>query len=837
MAIKRENIERYRANGLTEQGEMYIERVRSSPPARRVGGTRFLSVSCRFASQKMGCTIQAESRTGEYPLVLKLELDKEVIEYFDQPSQVLVERRRSGRRHVSAYTPDFLVLRNDRVEVIEVKPREVVEKAREKHPDEWAMRDGYWICLPVAAEFDQMGIPYRIHLVEDINAVEAANLNLLEAAHRLPANPNEAALLKRLSTVINADAVPTIQMVVADLALKDASIVLGWIAKGVLFAATSDQLLSDVRTARVFSDEDAVARFLAAKQIDAHPNRTPDANDQSAKTDEPPWIASEESNVIAEALTDRQLALALQRYTAALPAIQGLRTPSRTESRQIKRMRQGVSAGAGALQGFVPRHHMRGNRVPRITPQQEELMAVTIRDCLLTPARRSVRWVYASIAWESVPRVSYKSFLRFVRKTPKHSLAKARSGHRMALAARPQSHPDVRAIWPTRGWELVHIDHTPIDEKVWGQLGVAQILGRPWLTTMVDGWSGAILAFWLSFSPPSWESLAMLARDCVRRHRRLPSAWISDQGSEFGSIFWELFSANHGCTKVERAIADARCGSQVERSFHMIHQALIYQLDGNMQNDREWRSATTSHKSDANARFILEKIHTEIDRYLFDHHNIVPHGPNTFTPKQMLDQSDADLGLLGRRVEYDLSFRVETASRFTRQMYPVDSRRGLRVGKRIYWHSDFAQPKYDGVRVEVRREPFDSSLIYAHLDGTWIECITAKHRELKCLEEFGRWSQSAIDYYGKPYAAAIKREADERYVTRQRQNWARESNDPRENAVDPIDPATTAPAATSSTDQASPSKPSSQPPQASPTASPFDRLRDIEVKPLKGVCP
>ena len=835
MVIKRENIERYRASGLTEQGEMYIERVRSSPPARLVGGTRFLSVSCRFASQKMGCTIQAESRTGEYPLVLKLELDKDVIEYFDQPSQVLVERRRAGRRHVSAYTPDFLVLRNDRVELIEVKPREVVDKAREKHPDEWTQRNGHWICLPIAAEFDQMGIPYRIHLVEDINAVEAANLNLLEAAHRLPANSNEAALLKKLGTIIDADSAPTIQMVVADLALKDASTVLGWIAKGVLFAATSDQLLSDVRTARVFSDEDAAARFVAAKQIDAHSNRKLNANNKSLETDKPPWTTSEEFNVIAEALTDRQLALALERYTAALPAIQVLRAPSRNEYRQIKRMRQGVSAGAGALQGFVPRHHMRGNRVPRITPQQEELMAATIRDCLLTPARRSVRWVYAAIAWESVPKVSYRTFLRFVKKTPKHLLANARSGHRMALAERPQSHPDVRAIGPTRAWELVHIDHTPIDEKVWGQLGAAQILGRPWLTTMVDGWSGAILAFWLSFSPPSWESLAMLARDCVRRHHRLPSAWISDQGSEFGSTFWELFSANHGCTKINRAVADARSGSQVERSFHMIHQALIYQLDGNMQNDREWRSATTSHKSDANARFILEKIHAEIDRYLFGHHNAVPHGPNTFSPQQMIEQSDADFGPLGRGVEYDLAFRVETASRFIRQTYPVNSRRGLRVGKRSYWHSDFAQPKYDGVRVEVRREPFDSSLIYAHLGGRWVECITAKHRELKCLEEFGRWSQSAIDYYSKPYARAIRREADERYAARQRENWLPESSDSCVNAADPTTPCAADVPTSTPMDQESPSKSPRQSHLTPPILSPFERLRNLEVKPLKGM--
>ncbi|MGH8159693.1 MAG: hypothetical protein ACREPQ_16365 [Rhodanobacter sp.] len=766
---------------------------------------------------------------------MTLELDDDVIEFYDQPCPVRVARTRAGRRHVSANTPDFLVLRSDRVEVIEVKPRDAVMKARDKYPNEWAQRSGHWVCLPVAAQFDQMGIPYWVHPGEDICAVEAANLNLLVAARRLPSLPNEAALLKALRKIVNASAPTSVQTVITELALKDASTVLRWIATRVLFAATSEQLLSDVRTARVFADEAAMERFVAARRIEGITVRTSATEQRLSLTGTGLASESRTADKTGEALTDRQLELALARYQAALPAIKGARPATRNERRLITRMEAAIADGRGALWGFVPRHHLQGNRVSRITPAQETLMTTATRDYFTTAARRSVRWVYASIAWGEVPRVSYKAFLAFTRRFPKHEVAKARSGHRAGLAARPQSHPDVRAMWPTTAWELVHIDHTPIDEKVWGELGVAQILGRPWLTTMIDGWSHAALAFWLSFAPPSWESLAMLLRDCVRRHHRLPLAWISDQGSEFGGTFWETFSANHACTKFDRAVADARCGSQVERSFHVLHRDLIYQLDGNMQNDQEWRSATASHKSDATARYLLERIYTEIDQYLLSYYNRKPHGPNTFSPQQRVDQSAADIGVLAKTIEYDMEFRIETAQRPARPAYRVDSRRGIRVEQRIYWHSDLAQPKFNGIRVEVRLEPFDSSLLYAHLEGRWIQCIAAKHAELKCMDEFGRWAQSAIDYYGKPFAAAAKRAADERFAANQVKTWELE----REKISNEAD--TKGNLTSLKTDELASSSgvalAVNNTPPSTKAASPFDQLRVLEVKPLKVLAP
>ncbi len=76
-----------RASGFSEQAKALIERVRRSPPTRRVGG-RAGNVSGRYPSRKMGVTIQFESHRGELAGIYELEHDPDVLEYYDQPPAI-----------------------------------------------------------------------------------------------------------------------------------------------------------------------------------------------------------------------------------------------------------------------------------------------------------------------------------------------------------------------------------------------------------------------------------------------------------------------------------------------------------------------------------------------------------------------------------------------------------------------------------------------------------------------------------------------------------------------------------------------------------------------------
>ena len=63
-------------------GRAAIHQVRSSDPARRVGGGR-LNVSGRYPSRKMGVTIQFESHRVELAEIYEMEHDVDLFEYYD----------------------------------------------------------------------------------------------------------------------------------------------------------------------------------------------------------------------------------------------------------------------------------------------------------------------------------------------------------------------------------------------------------------------------------------------------------------------------------------------------------------------------------------------------------------------------------------------------------------------------------------------------------------------------------------------------------------------------------------------------------------------------------
>ena len=79
-----------RQNELSEHARSVAQHVRSSGPARRVGGGRH-NVTGRYPSRKMGVTIQFESHRVELPTIYELEHDDDVLEYFDQAPSIKLD--------------------------------------------------------------------------------------------------------------------------------------------------------------------------------------------------------------------------------------------------------------------------------------------------------------------------------------------------------------------------------------------------------------------------------------------------------------------------------------------------------------------------------------------------------------------------------------------------------------------------------------------------------------------------------------------------------------------------------------------------------------------------
>jgi transposase InsO family protein len=155
-----------------------------------------------------------------------------------------------------------------------------------------------------------------------------------------------------------------------------------------------------------------------------------------------------------------------------------------------------------------------------------------------------------------------------VRLRPGFEQTAKRQGHRAAYA-REDFYWELELTTPRHGdrpFEIAHIDHTELDiETVCSRTG--RVLGRPWLTLLTDAFSRRVLAFYLTFDPPSYRSCMMVLRECVRRHARLSQIVVVDGGRDFQSIYFETLLARYECTKKTRPAAKPRFGSVCERLF------------------------------------------------------------------------------------------------------------------------------------------------------------------------------------------------------------------------------------------------------------------------------
>src|SRR5947209_20392120 len=97
--------------GVLPHARALINQIRTSDPARRVGGGRS-NVSGRYPSKKMGVTIQFETHRVELAGIYEMEHDAAVLEDFDQPPPITLEYESPNRRPMRVrQTPDFSVIR------------------------------------------------------------------------------------------------------------------------------------------------------------------------------------------------------------------------------------------------------------------------------------------------------------------------------------------------------------------------------------------------------------------------------------------------------------------------------------------------------------------------------------------------------------------------------------------------------------------------------------------------------------------------------------------------------------------------------------------------------
>lgn len=186
----------------------------------------------------------------------------------------------------------------------------------------------------------------------------------------------------------------------------------------------------------------------------------------------------------------------------------------------------------------------------------------------------------------------------------------------------------------------VETDHTLLDIIV-KENGV--VLGRPWLTILIDRFSRMITGFTIAFTPPSWVSVMEALRHAVLHKDEdlkrweayegipflfdypcygAPDALFVDRGPEFLSSSMAATEAalNMRVVPLPKASGDKK--GKIESNFHVMNTSLLHKLNGTTKSNIQKRGR---YKSSEQAIFSLNDVRYMVMRWVVDHHNRTKH--------------------------------------------------------------------------------------------------------------------------------------------------------------------------------------------------------------------
>lgn len=754
---------------LSKETEALIAAIRSSPPVRRVRG-RANNVTGRYPSPKMGRSIQFESQHVELWAIYGMERDDDVLEFYDQSSRIpLAYRARSGHKTTQWHTPDFFVLRKSSAGWEEWKPASMLDELAVSMPARYQQAgSGQWCCPPGEAYAAQFGLTYRLRSSAEYHPLEIQNLKFLQDfwAHDVPPHSEQEAL-----ALTHIKAHPGIRLSELLSIYPDLSVDILWtlISQRRVFTDLSATLLMAHEQVMLYGEETEVDQARRALELPSA--LLPQYGELSwdgrlwqveAMTD-PVRLRPEVGEPLLLSLTEfqhlRKVGLMWEvdevSPSPTTPEIREalLHASPKAQQEANRRLREMLAYARGepvttslrsvrrwwhAYQeaetrfrcgylGLLDRVAQRGNRTPRIPEASMQLLEAHLQTHYAAPQAKSAAAVYRlyreQCEQQGLPPVSERTFYRVRARFITTDVIAARQGRRAAYAA--QQFYWLDQTTPRHGerpFALAHLDHTELDIELISSV-TGKPLGKPWATFLTDAYSRRILACYVTYDPPSYRSVMMAFRECVRRHQRLPQECFVDRGPEFGSVYFETLLTRHFVTKKDRPASQPRMGSVIERLFGTTTTQLLHQLLGNTQASKQPRLLTREVEPRRLAVWTLERFSARLCQYAYEVYDQMDHPALGQSPREAFAQGMQLAGLRTHRlIPYSEEFLLLTCPTTRTGYAKVDRARGIAVNGLRYWNPLMRTSRDAGKSVPVRYEPFDMSRAYAFLDGQWLPC-------------------------------------------------------------------------------------------------------------------
>ncbi|ALC88924.1 hypothetical protein AM500_03245 [Bacillus sp. FJAT-18017] len=775
----------------------YINKnIRHSQPARLVQGGRD-NLTGKYPSKKMGFTIQFESGKVEGPAILMLENDEDVLEYYDQPNKIRLSYLKDGKKRGFLYTPDFFVIRKDGAGWEEWKSEKDYRKI--SNEQEWRYtkdQDEQWRCPPGEEFANSLGLLFKVCSSKTINWNLHRNYVFLDDYIRKTKDlmiKEEA--LEDIKKVIFQEPGITLKKLI-ECSLDNhyrADDIFVSVLKNEIFINLNEAPLAEPELVKVFlhnehalmyknltsCQEEVISPSYIKMDVgstvlwDNHVWKIINIGTTSVSMlsdkkyneisidlfykliNEEKLVCEKVQHLDNDPLIDRIVSASEEDYKVANYRIthvlnylkNGSKAYSNNTEPNLRKVRDWAGKYSAAktiygngYPGLLPKDKRKGNRTPRFNSEVITLMNDYIIDEYenIVQKKKSVVYGLFKNACEEKGYIapSLVTFCECINKRPIEEQTNNRKGKRAEYQVQT-FYWELERTTPRHGdfpFNIAHLDHTQLDIELVSSK-TKKKLGKPYLSLLVDAFSRKVLAFYLSFEPPSYRSCMMVFRDCVRRFNRLPQQIVVDNGKEFHSVYFEALLAMYEREPKWRPPAKARYGSILERLFGTTNTNFIQNLTGNTQIMKNVREVTQSVNPKNHAAWSLPNLSAALDVYFFELYETIEHPALGQTPREAFSSG---LFYSGDRkdfhISYDNVFEIMTLPS-TLSGEATVQKSGVKINYIYYWNDVFKSLHQLKTKVKVRFDPFNLGIAYAFVKGRWVKCISQYYSIFKSLTQ------------------------------------------------------------------------------------------------------
>ena len=312
---------------------------------------------------------------------------------------------------------------------------------------------------------------------------------------------------------------------------------------------------------------------------------------------------------------------------------------------------------------LVPQHCKKG-RAAVIREDLEDLLQVSLEEAYLKPERPTIAQVYEDFR-SRVDRVnkgrlpsqqlrlpSGLTVRRYIARLDQYQVDCKRLGKHAADKKHRNATGQLTVGKILERWE---IDHTLLDVLV-VDLKTGEVVGRPYITVILDRHSRMVMAFFIHLSAPNTESVLRTIERAIRpkhawlsnyptvinewRARGLPRYILPDNAAEFHSCELQPAFNELGMEFLYPKSRGPEMKGAVERFFRTMAEDLIHRLPGTTFSNTRERGDYPSEKL---ACLTLADLEAAVIKWIVDRYLQKPHrGLSGLTPAKVWEQGEVE---------------------------------------------------------------------------------------------------------------------------------------------------------------------------------------------------